>query len=345
MSLLGHLVPEWRREEAATQALGYLLRAPDMASAFVDLLSPMGVPAFEPRGVGQSPSQKSDSRLGLTVRDADGTHRVSVEAVFWDDVHEVQPAEYLRLPAGGPSALVFVAPRDRTRSLWDVLRARCDADPELEVGLESRAGEAIWAPVAARVLVVTSWTSVLDKLQGAADDVTGQDVLQLQGLTDRIDREAFPPLKEADVRNVALARRIVNYERLVDEISACLQQQGLARNGRYSAGSYRTGRGANQPMLVHERLAMRLGIELQAWRDSRITPLWWVLERAATYSIEGDWQVIRRELKDVRSYGDSLYIPIRLKAGVEEPDVVADAVRQMRDIAEQLLEISESREE
>ena len=99
MSLLGLLVPEWRREEAATRTLAHFLdpdRSPGMAGAFVDLLSRNGVPAFEFGGFDRDPSQKDDSRPDLTIQDTQGTHRVSVETTFWDDVHEAQPASYLK---------------------------------------------------------------------------------------------------------------------------------------------------------------------------------------------------------------------------------------------------------
>ena len=344
MSLLGHLVPEWRRESAATRALAYILdphHSEGMAQALADLLCRCGVPAFAAGRVEHDPSQKDDSRPDLTLHDTGGTRRVFVETTFWDDVHKGQPAAYLKkLPANKPAALVFVAPRDRTRGLWRELKTRCEDSRELDVGPESRTDDAVWARVGARVLVVTSWTSVLDTLQRAAADVAvEQDVLQLQGLTYRIDREAFLPLKGDEVHDAALAGRIEGYQRLVDKISERLEQEGLARKRRYSPGSYRTGRGTGQRMQVHGKLDLRFGVELQAWRDSKITPLWWVLKGSDTYSIERDWLRIRRRLKDVRSYDDSLYIPVRLKTGVAESYVIADAVKQIGRIAADLRQV------
>ena len=311
-----------------------------MAKAFVDMLCRSGVPAFEVRGLDEDPSQRDDSRPDLTIRDTHGTHRVSVETTFWDDVDEAQPVLYLKqLPAGTPGALVFIAPRDRTRSLWLNLKARCEDSSELEIAGESRSADATWARVGAHVLVVTSWTSVLDTLQRAAgDDAVEQDVLQLRGLTDRIDKEAFSPLTEDEVGNTALARRIKGYQQLVDKITDRLVELDLVRRGNrsYRAASYRTGRGAGWSTQLHDMLDLRFGIELRPWRDSGITPLWWVLKGSRAWGIEGHWGRIMSRLEDVRSYEDSLYIPIRLKTDVPEADVIANAVEQMRGIAASL---------
>ena len=340
MSLLGLLVPEWRREEAATRALAYFLErdgSPNMAWAFVDLLCRGGVPAFEFGGLDKDPSQEDDAKPNLTIRDTDGAHRVSVETTFWRDVDATQAARYLKeLPASTPGALVFLAPRARTRDLWRDLRERCEGSGELEIGDESRAPDATWARVGPHVLAVRSWTSVLDTLQRAAGDpAVEQDVLQLRGLTDRIDKEAFLPLKEDDVGNKRLARRIKGYQQLVDRITDRLVKLELVRRGNrsYRAASYRTGRGAGWSMQLHGKLDLRFGIELRPWRDSGITPLWWVLKSSPAYSIEKDWLGIKRHIEDARPYEDSLYIPIRLKTGVAEADVIANAVEQMRRIA------------
>ena len=340
MSLLGLLVPEWRREEAATRALAYLLdpdRSPGMAAAFVDLLCRGGVPAFEFGSLDKEPSQEDDAKPDLSIRDTDGVHRVSVETTFWGDVDAAQPARYVKvLPAATPGALVFIAPRARTRDLWRELAGRCEGGGEMEIEGESRTADATWGRVGHHVLAVTSWTSVLDTLQRTADDPSvEQDVLQLRGLTDVIDQEAFPPLAEDEVGNSGLARRIKGYERLANTITDRLVERHLVRVGSrsYRAASYRTGRGAGRAMRLDDTLDLRFGLELRPWRDSGVTPLWWVLKSSATHSIEKHWQRIMSRIEDVRAYEDSLYIPIRLKTGVAENHVKENAVEQMGRIA------------
>lgn len=111
-------------------------------------------------------------------------------------------------------------------------------------------------------------------------------------------------------------------------------------NGPWNAGSYQTGRMSNRRMQVYDKFDLRLGIEIKAWKASGITPLWWVLTSSDAFSTAAGWQRVKGRLDDVRSYDDSLYIPIRLKTGVEEADVIDDAVGQMRRVADKLLEAS-----
>ncbi len=62
--------------------------------------------------------------------------------------------------------------------------------------------------------------------------------------------------------------------------------------------------------------------------------MWWVL----TGCRGGDWERIKNRVDDVQSYDGSLFIPIRLKTGVEEDVVVRDALRQLRRVADRLLD-------
>lgn len=342
VSLLEHLVPEWLPEDAATRALAYILDphvSPGMAKAFVDLLGSAGVRQFRLGRVEHDPSQMDDSRPDVTLRDAEGQPRVFVEATFWNGVNAAQPALYLReLPIHTPSALVFIAPHERIPGLWRELTARCSAaDIDLREESVEEDGTA-WARAGARTLLLTSWTHVLQALCRAAEDpAVQQDIIQLRGLTDRMEREAFPPLELNEVTDVALARRVIDYCGLVNKIADRLVSDSIASPTRkYSAGSYRSMRMVNRSMRVHGQIELRVGIELPAWRDLGITPLWCVL----TGTGEGDWEKIRNRVDDVRSYGGSLYIPIRLKTGVEEDSVISDAVKQMRSAADRLLEAS-----
>ena len=62
MSLLGHLVPGWDPERAATIALAHILdleASPGMASAFVDLVGETGSLDFEPDRVRATPTRRT----------------------------------------------------------------------------------------------------------------------------------------------------------------------------------------------------------------------------------------------------------------------------------------------
>ena len=341
MSLLGHLVPEWSPEDAATRALAYVLdpdASPGMAKAFVDSLGRTGFPSFPLGRVEHDPTQADDSRPDLTIRDANGRPRVFVEATFWEGVDDAQPAAYLReLPTDTSSALVFVAPAGRVPGLWRELKARCKDETDLALrDASGDGGDVAWARVGARILLLTSWSQVLQALRRAAEDpAIEQDITQLRGLTDRMEREAFLPLDASEIADVALARRVIDYCGLVDRITDRLVSDGIASvTKRWDAGSFRSRRMVNRSMRVHGEFELRLGIELPAWRDLGITPLWCVL----TGSNDGDWERIK-SLDNVHPYEGWLYIPIRLKTGAEEDAVIRDAVKQVRGLADGLLAV------
>ena len=344
MSLLGRLAAGWRPDRAATIALAHILdpdASPDMASRFVDLLGQTGTLQFEPVRVVGDPAQEDDSRPDVTICDDAGNPRVFVETVFWKGVPEAQPAAYLReLPSDLPSGLVYIVPRKRIRFLWEILRERCVNSPGDRIEEEASTEEAVWARVGGRVLLIASWAYVLDELRRVADDpAIEQDIAQLRGLTKRMETAAFLPLDEDEAADKALARRVPGYRKLVDKITRRLEEDRLARGVEYSGPSYLMKRDQGRAMLVHGKFKMRFGIELGAWRDSGITPLWWVLTSSESFSIFGHWLRIKQRFDGVRSYNDSLYIPVRLRTGVDEAGVIDDAVDRMRGIVDKLLEV------
>jgi hypothetical protein len=348
MSLLGHLVPGWHPERAATIALAHILdldASPGMASAFVDLVRETGSLNFEPERVASDPDQKDDSRPDVTIYDAAGKPRVFVEAAFWEGVPAAQPVEYLRkLPADLPSGLVYIAPRKRIRSLWDILHGRCAGNLEIEVRNEPATNEAVWARVGPCVLLVASWAYVLETLQRVTEDsAVEQDIVQLRGLAKRMETAAFLPLEEDEAADAALARRLLCYRDLVHKIARRLEKDQLVTDLKYSQPSFRKQRDEGYAVRLHGKFELRFGIELGAWRDSGITPLWCVLKGSESFSTLGNWLRIKQRFDGVRSYGDLLYVPVRLKTGVDEAAVIDDAVDRMRGIADVLLDVFENR--
>jgi hypothetical protein len=344
MSLLGRLAVGWHPERAATIALAHILdvdASPDMASAFVGLLGETRPLQFTPVRVESNPDQKDDSLPDVTIYDDARRPRVFIETVFWEGVPQAQPLEYLaKLPGDAPSGLVYIAPRKRMRFLWEVLRKRCADSPGSRVEDETQRGQAVWARVGGHVLLVASWAHALEELRRVADDpAVEQDIAQLRGLTKRMETAAFLPLDEEEAADTAVARRLLDFRDLVDQITRRLEQDGLARNVKTSRSSYRMRRDQGRDMLVHGRFQMRFGLEIGAWRDSGITPLWWVLTSSKTFNVLGHWRRIKQHFDGVRSYSDSLYIPIRLRTGVDRAGVIDDAVARMHGIAETLLDV------
>ncbi len=339
MDLLRHIMDGWPPEDAATRALAHILdtrTSPGMADAFVKLIGSAGVPAFRADRVEHEASRSDDSRPAITLRDASGKPRVLVATTFWNGVHDSQPVLSLRdLPEDAPSALVFIAPRERIRGLWSELRRRCQDGLGSDLRDESSpTGDPAWARAGRHVLMIASWRHVLDQLRRqAADRAVEQDIDELLGLVDQTDRRAFTPLEPSEVTDVELARWLIEFARLVDRIAERIEENGVAklvsRNPYWS--TYPTGWLRHRSMLMHDAFRMRIGIHVKAWRDLGTTPLWCVLE-----DVVGHWRRVKAGLDDARSYGGRLHIPIRLPADGDEVRTIDGAVEQMRRVADRL---------
>ena len=184
MSVLAHIVLDGRfsAEPTVTRALAYVLSSlPCVTDAFVDPLCRGHVDGFDlgPVRIDRR-SLNQDDRPDLTLRDADNRARVVVENKFWARLTERQPVSYLEnLLDDQPSALLFIAPAQRIPALWAELIDRCGA-----AGLEfvderdeNCVISARIAPARQRVLLITSWTRVLDVLTEATRGGERSDVL------------------------------------------------------------------------------------------------------------------------------------------------------------------------
>ena len=343
MSVLAHVVlgGSFPSEPTATQALGFILNSsPDIARAFLRMLREADI-EFEPGHI-KTELGHEDGRPDLTIYDGDGHVRVFVENKFWAGLTDAQPVSYLRdLPQDPPSALVFVVPEQRVSTVWNELKMRC-SQAELEWADASIKPTLFCARVDCKAMMITSWKYVLEGLLDATRsggfDTISHDILQLQGLTSRMDLDAFLPLRPDEVTNQETAHRLMNYSDLIGEITQKLIDSGVAdttgcrpAHGYYTSGRY---------LRVHEKFGLWLGIELKVWRDAGITPMWWAVGNDEFYGVADHFETIRELFDDVQLYEDKdcLYIPIRLKAGVERDRVVEEAVAQINQIANRLLD-------
>lgn len=334
MSLFAHIVSRsLAPEPAATQALEYILQDPLAREAFLGMFALIGV-SFEPRSV-ESEKPHGDGQPDLTIYDATGKHRLFVENKFWAGLTPAQPATYLaQLPRDEEvSGLVFIVPEDRVRSIWAELKRRC-AEAEMAVADWENVGAMPSARLSGnRVMAVTNWRRVLDVL--AAIEPVRPDVRQLHALTERMDADAFLPVRDDELTNVEVPRRLINYADLVEPIVEELKARGAAdtqglnpTHGYHTAGRYLKMRG---------RLGVWLGVHLHAWRESGATPLWWVAYDTEWCGLGSIWLEVDRLFDDVQSYGSSKCLPIRVKTGVERDEVVKAAADQVEAIAQLLL--------
>lgn len=335
MSVLAHVVlRSLSPEPAATQALGYILREPEALRAFLAGLAFTGV-SFEPSGI-QVEAALDGGRPDLAVYDDGQSARLLVENKFWAGLTEAQPVGYLQeLPLDDlvPSALVFIVPETRLRSVWKELTRRCH-ESELVIGEESKRSEAICAELPDnRVLAVTSWRSVLDKLWVVSS--VRDDVEQLRALTKMMDAEEFLPIGSDELTNAALARRLINYADLVDLIVEELKQRGIGdTTGLSVSHSYHT---SGRYLFLHGQLGLWLGVHLYHWRDSGITPLWWVSGKWEWGGVQEVWGKLDVMFEGIREQGEWKSIPIHLMTGVERDAVVHYAADQIQEIADRIM--------
>ena len=224
------------------------------------------------------------------------------------------------MPEALPAALLFIVPHQRVATVWSELERRCGQEKlDWQDGPGTRA--VTWSRVGRTTLLLTSWNHVLEGLLDAArsgeHESVRHDILQLRGLTSRMDSEAFLPILADEITDQATAHRLVNYSDLIEEITRTLWDRGIAdtRGLRPTYGWHALGR----YLRVHGRFGLWLGINFEVWRDAGITPLWWSFNDAEFSGVAGRLQTVRELFDDVRHYEDAgtLYVPIRLETGVE----------------------------
>ena len=339
MSLLANIVlgGELLDEPVATQALAYILNSsPDIAQRFIGELGRTGI-NFEPGRILYE-REPDDSRPDLTIRDTEGHSRVFIENKFWAGLTDRQPVSYLNaLPENPRTALIFIVPEQRVSFIWNKLKERC-VQESLDLTDDSNESGITWTCAGSRTLLITSWPHVLSVLREAArtngHNTIECDILQLRGLTDQIDWDAFPPLREDEVNDQRIAQRIINYIDLIEVISNKLINEGIAdsNNLKWASGTYSSGR----YLRVYERFGLWLGVDLKVWRKSGITPLWWRTDNNEFSGVMERWLQFKNLFDDAQEINNQLYIPIHLKTGVERDKTIDHCVLQIREIAKVL---------
>ena len=339
-SLLGYLISRIGAspEPAATQALAYILRSSeDVGKAFATLVSQTGVTPVQTGRIAAE-ERYGDCIPDLTIKDTADAVRIFVENKFWAGLTEAQPGAYLdELPAEG--VLLFIVPHRRIPSVWGELKARCRRGvKQRDLSGESKADHITWARTESRTLAVTSWKHVLDRLREAAHDgghtSIAQDIIQLRGLTDKMNADEFLPLRADEVTDVNVACRLINYKNLVEDIIHPIVQDGIAERKAKSQGFTWSGRW----VLLHGKFSLWIGVTLGSWREYGVSPLWWETEdglvgfKGRLPAVSGLFD--EAQLNDGRT---KLRAPINLTPGVERQRVVDDAVEQMRRVAATLL--------
>jgi len=341
-SLFGHLAARFSAhpENLAIEALNYILNSSVVAKqAFIHYITQADITFASNLMFQTQVSGKDNAIPDLVGVDSIGRPVVIVEAKFWAGLTDNQPVTYLkRLPSDANSIVLFIAPAQRFSTLWSELLRRCAisgfaATQQHTVGAEFLIGKIDTN----RMLGLVSWRGILAFMLRVLD-AEGQlaivsDILQLQGLCERMDEKAFLPLRSEDL-TADVGIRIGQFCQLVDDVTNRVVAEGYASvaNLRASAGSGWYGR-----YLTLQGHGCLLHFNASRWSELRATPLWLRVK-------DREWKLTQR-LRDALSslemeepsrlllIGDELLVPLYLPLGVEKDQVIEFLVRQVHEIA------------
>ena len=318
-TLLAHLTPILtdRVEDTAVEALGYILsKSPSSRSALNRVLRSAVADLNSIERVRTQVTGDTGARPDLVGFDEHDKERVLIEAKFWAGLTENQPNGYLkRLPTDGPSALLFVAPEARRDTLWAELQRRATA--ELNDSSEENGLRSAKVCGSQRFLMLTSWRSLLGQMANqsseAGESSTQIDIRQLQGLTERMDEEAFLPLQSMELAP-SFARRMLGLNRLIDDATQRgIRDKWISTKG-LAVAAHTTGYG--RWIRLYGETAW-FGVNVWSWAQKAETPIW--------------VEFSRKKMPDGESN-----IPVRLRVGVEYEAVLDEVVEELKNIGQRI---------
>lgn len=336
-TLFAHIIPRLtdRSEDIAVEALGYILsQSTASRRALETLISAGGAEVTSIAGVRTQVAGADGATPDLSCLDEQDTESVLIEAKFWAGLTDNQPNTYLaRLPKDRPSSLLFVAPAQRLETLWPEILRRAQAKYQLDSIRET--GDLRSAIIAGsqRRLMLASWRALLARMAASASDANETnavaDIRQLSGLAERMDADAFLPLRSAEL-GPEIPRRMNNLISLVDDAVQRTFKKGWANDKGLRVTPQRYGYGRYMRLANEEAGAIAwFGIDTERWAKYRDTPLWLQLRPFEFHNL--DIAEVRRRLEPLKSadqnaglfeIGGNLFIPIDLPVGVERKEVV-----------------------
>ena len=328
-------------ENIAVEALGHTLSTSDAAvRALEDVLRTGGNEIGTISHVRTQASDEEGAIPDLACFDQQGVESVLIEAKFWAGLTKRQPVAYLkRLSPNKPSALLFVAPDKRFEPLWAELRRRMEAEKEIDFMPEISMANLRSAAVGGeRRLMLTSWKALLDSMASrasiAGDSRAEADIRQLLGLTQRMDEDAFLPLRP-DELGPEFPRRLRNLRRLVDDATTRAREAGWVSTKGLYVTSKPKGYGR---YLKLAGASVWFGVNSFHWARSRDTPLWLTFHpgdgRMMLEEVRSRLRPLRQEdPPDLIASGGRMHVPIDLPVGVEYDAVLEAVVERLEYIA------------
>ena len=325
-------------ENLATEALNFILATSASARrAMLDLCRQLGCEDAVDLAFATQATNDDGARPDLVGRTVTGSTPVVVEAKFWAGLTGNQPAAYLRkLQDGG--LLLFVAPAARADTLWQELLRRSGYDGGQDAPALAQVADTRRVRIGSRVLALMSWRTLLAHLHDAsalAGEPVTADIRQLASLCDKMDSEAFLPLRAEELTS-DLGRRVRQFCDMADRVTDLLvakcfaEVKGLrATGGKGWFGRYMRFRGRGG--FLH--------FDARRWARHGHSPLW-----LAVYGRGFDSCTV--EPDHLRAEGIVFYpskgrcmVPLFLREGVELDAVIEDVLAQVRRVVGALPDI------
>ncbi len=351
--LLSHLIERFgpSAENLATESLCFILRNSLIASnAFIDFLHPTGVDV--PRPLYYEPQQSGieGSIPDMTCVNGNNRKRVIVENKFWAGLTDNQPLAYIsELPAAVPAVLLFIVLKSRLQSTWAALLDCCNKTGSITItNPRMCSGIQVADLNQNHKLAITSWQTILTVLERAVNSA-GQvavlgDLEQLKGLCDRMDTEGFLPLRQSELTDMELPTRLLDFVGLVDDIVREADRQQYCDRKKQALG------GSSHYYGIVVRMGdfhPWFGCQWFKWKTYEITPTWLQFfdeEKPQAREKLCSWMMTSPP--QCFEDSDGLWVPVRLRHGVERDIIIADCVRQFGEVHRVLLaSISEGAEQ
>jgi len=366
-SLFGHLAFSFSKspENLATEALCYILNRSEIAnSAFVRLVSQSGVTLpsnlkFEtqihisdkvlPDNPEEANINSGGFRPDFAGKDITSKRVIIGEVKYWAGLTDNQPVTYLKqFPES--SVLIFIAPSKRLTLLWSELLRRCKEsglEPQQTIIVDDEFKTTDFEKYP--ILALTSWRRVINSIKHAVetdgDTDTLSDILQLQGLCDRMDETAFLPVQSEELTS-DIGKRILQYCDLVDEITERLVNSGIASTKGLQKTSWS---GVSLRSMVIHKYGCQIQFNSTLWDKYGGTPIWFGIKKIGTgkywtFASEAKTKLIRLELEEpsrLMHDGDTLYVPLFIPTGVEKSDIIKSLLKQIQEVTDILATVSE----
>lgn len=348
-TLFSHLATRFAPspENIAIEALGFILhRSPAARTAFTAIAGAGGLALPGDLSFATQAVAEDDGRPDIEGYGSDFQRYVVAETKFHAGLTQHQPLTYAaRLPADRPAALVFIIPSARMGSLWQELTRRLKGgdyliSPRREIQPE------LWHAAFgdSHHFILVSWRAVLvaivREMESARETNRLDDVRQLQGLCERMDSEAFLPLRSEELTGTDAPRRYLQFCDLVNDLGEELVGSGLCDRKGLQAGG---GHGYFGRYLRSAGVVFYVGLDCTAWATHEHSPLWLRFDQYAPPEVLAALR--QRAVSETRwttvvESPRRILVPLFIAPGTEKPEIVAALATQVEAVMASLAPVS-----